>query len=65
VDGVDMDPRGDEVKWRFIRLEMDIHRLDVVDLEQSKNVNDKLIHSMWAGLSLPKNMTGPGAARGS
>ena len=49
-----MEPIGDEQSWRIGGLEMDIHPLEMVDLEQSKNLNVKLIHSMWAGLSLPK-----------
>lgn len=50
-----MEQIGGEGEWRVCALEVDLQRIDLMDLEQSKNLWHKVIHMLWVGLSLSEN----------
>lgn len=56
VEYLDMEVIGDEVQWRIQDMEVDLHGMDLMDLEQSKNSSHKVIHMMWTRLSRQKNL---------
>ena len=57
-----MEVIGFEAGCRFGSVEVEIQRIDWLDLEQSKNLRGNVIHSMGTRCSAGKILTGPGAS---
>jgi hypothetical protein len=44
---MELEPIGADFFWRNPAIEMDIQRMERLDLEQNKNFLRKVIHTMW------------------
>jgi hypothetical protein len=49
-----MEKIGAVVSWRKCDLEMDLQRVDFLDLEQKTNAEQRVIHNLWKRFWLRK-----------
>ncbi len=54
-----MEHIGGEGGFSFLKIDMEIQSIDLIDFEQSKNIKSGVIHKMWTSRSLRKIEAGP------